>query len=280
MNEAQKFIEELTLPPTKSDAPSVYAFSLHKSGSTLLYNMLSELAGHTDMAYFSLQDQIFANGIPNNVEIPGTQNIFKENGYIYGGFRFLPTSYEIPNLCNHKKILLIRNPLDVLVSLYFSRKSSHKIPEKGKLREMWKKKREKVQNEDINDFVLNEADKHLKRMESYNQLLSDVNLRIYRYEDIIYDKKEFIHGILDFFEINVAEKKIDKVVDKHDVFPEAENESEHVRQVHPGNYKKHLAKSTIDTLNLKFGAILAAFGYLPSAKCANFILNSGDGANK
>jgi hypothetical protein len=261
MRDIEEFLNQLTLPPSTSEAPSVYAFSLHKSGSTLLFNMLSDLAPHAGLTYFSMQDQMFINGIMPNSEIPNSKLFFKPKGYLYGGFRFFPQAYKLENLNNHKKILLIRNPMDALVSMYFSRKKSHAIPKKGLLREVWLKRRESADAQDIEAFVKEKYKSHIKRIKSYKEILSQDNCVIYRYEDIIYDKLSFLKNICQQYGWVIEEKILTKIVNKYDVFPETEKEESHVRQVHPGNYKKKLSAETQQFLELEFQDILEAFGY-------------------
>ena len=273
MDEAEKFIQKLKLPTSHSEAPSVYAFSLHKSGSTLLYNMLADLAPYAGQPYFSIQDQFFVNGITPHQKVNGVERLFQPNGYLYGGFRFFPKSYDIPNIEMHKKILLIRNPLDVMVSMYFSRISSHKIPEKGKLRGIWLKKREDANKLSIDEFARGQYLTYLKRTLSYKDMLNQDNCRVFRYEDIIYSKKDFLLEVIEFYGWNIDKEIIAKVATKHDVFPDKEKQSEHVRQVHPGNYKKHLSKETQSFLEEKFTQVLQAFGYKINAKNAYQLLN-------
>lgn len=269
MNEYQNFVSNLKLPTSTSDAKSVYAFSLHKSGSTMLFNMLSEIAKYDGRKYYSLPDIAFAEGVHPRAELFGVERIFKDTGYLYGGFRHLPDTYQIPELELHKKIVLVRNPLDVLVSLYFSESKSHIVPKRGKLKDMLMKKREISLQTNINDYVIKQAEGQLKRTLTYTQVFAHSNCALYRYEDIIYNKTEFLFEICKFLGMNVSDEVITKVAKSYDVFPERESESEHIRQVHPGNYKKHLTEETQSILKEKFKTVLEAFGYLPSTKIAH-----------
>jgi len=268
MNESQKFIDELTLPLPKSDAPSVYAFSLHKSGSTLLFNMLSELSKKLDYEYFSIQDKMFEYGIPPKESLKNTEELFSDKGYVYGGFRFFPKNYSIGEYSKYKSILLVRNPLDALVSMYFSAKSSHKIPKSGILKNIWLKKREETQKQSIDEFVIASAEAHKERVMSYTELLGSECCRLFRYEDIIYDKAEFLRDIADHYAWDVPTNILSEIAKKHDIFPGTEKSSEHVRQVHPGNFKKNLQPETITYLQEIYKDVLEAFGYNPSAQSA------------
>lgn len=274
MDESQKNINELELPDSQTDAPSVYAFSLHKAGSTLLFNMLMELAPHVGYAYFSLPDQIFINGIIPTVELSETERLFKPTGYLYGGFRFYPTTYTLPNLNSYKKILLVRNPMDSLVSMYFSGKKSHLIPKKGRLRNILLKRREDVQSQDIEAFVRGRYQLHIQKMKRYKEILSQDNLMVYRYEDIIYDKLGFLKSICHFYEWDIGDGLLQDIVSRYDVFPETEHQDNHIRQVHPNNYKKQLSLELQHFVEEKFAPIMEDFGYKLSSKVANSALNN------
>jgi len=275
MSDIEEFLSQLTLPASKSEAPSVYAFSLHKSGSTLLFNMLTRLAPHADLSYFSLQDQLFAEGIHHDAKktFPLPNDLFQQKGYLFGGFRFYPDYYDIPNSQTHKKILLVRHPLDVLVSTYFSRVYSHAIPKKGALKQLWLKKRKESSEQSLESFVIDNYKPHLKRMLSYKNMLNQPNFKLYRYEDIIYSKKDFLRDIVRFYEWNIADDVLTKIANEFDIFPSKEKKNDHVRQVHPGNYKKHLSYETISALENEFEAILYAFGYKVDPKSAFQRLN-------
>ena len=85
----------LALPPAVSDRPSVFAFSLAKAGSTLLYNMLRELAPAAGLTYFSPEDALFAANVGANDRPTDIGDVFRPTGYCYGGFRQFP-AYPVP----------------------------------------------------------------------------------------------------------------------------------------------------------------------------------------
>ncbi|PHR50803.1 sulfotransferase domain-containing protein [Cycloclasticus sp.] len=276
MSDIEESLNQLTLPASKSEAPSVYAFSLHKSGSTLLFNMLARLAPYAGQPYFSLQDQLFSQGIqhnPSTAKLALPNNFFQPKGYLFGGFRFYLDLYNIPNIQEHKKILLIRHPLDVLVSTYFSEVYSHKAPKKGALVQIWQKKREHAAKQSLESFVMDEYKPLLIKILSYKNMLNQPNFKLYRYEDIIYSKKDFLRDIVRFYEWNIADDVLTKIANQFDKFPSKEKKNDHVRQVHPGNYKKHLSYETISALENEFEAILYAFGYKVDPKIAFQRLN-------
>lgn len=274
MTDYEKFISELELPPTQTDSPSVYAFSLHKSGSTLLFDMLTELAPHVGYTYFSLPNKLFSNGINPKAPLPGATKFFEDKGYVYGGFRNYPDSrsYVLPELSEFKKILLVRNPLDTLVSMYFSERKSHVIPKVGEYREIMLKQRESALNMTLDEFVRERYKSWITAIKSYVRILDQENLYIFRYEDIIYEKKTFLIDICRIFGWKADSNEIDRIASKYDVFPDKENEDQHIRQVHPGNHKKHLTDETRYFLEMKFSDVLEAFGYKVSPRLAHIRL--------
>lgn len=257
-------LQHITLPDSASNKPSCYAFSLHKSGSTLLFNILHDLAPHVDLTYFSLQDHLFQKGIRPRAQLINTESLFKETGYIYAGFRLFPKNYSVGDIKNSKKIFLMRNPLDALVSLYFSEKTSHAIPKQGQYREDMIKARKELDSVTIDDFVMSKYQAHLSRIDSYIELMKLDNIKLFRYEDIIYTKRAFVTDICSYFDWEVPEDVLHSIADKYDEFPEEENSEVHVRQVHPDNYKKHLTKQTQQILVDKFEKVFDIFGYEPS----------------
>jgi hypothetical protein len=247
--------------PGKSGLPSGFALSMHKAGSTLLFNILRGLCEIVELQFVSIMDAAFVQGfhpddLPENVS-----RIFLQQGYFYGGFRFLPKQFAIPGLEEAKKIFLIRDPRDILVSFYFSVVKSHTIPKKGKMNEAMTAFRKHYRGIPIDDFVINESDNFLENMIQYKKIFNQNNLFIYRYEDVIYKKRQWADDIVDYFGWPVEKEQILNVVNPLDIIPEVEKPNEHIRQVHPGNYLKKLKPDTINFLTEKYKPFLEMFCY-------------------
>ncbi len=252
-----------TLPKSRrEDLPSVLAFAMPKSGSVLLDRMLREVCAELKLSYVSIMEEFFRLGIPDNLFPADTANIFVGQGYCYGGFRYLPKSFEIPIIGEAKKILLVRDPRDMLVSHYFSMLKSH--PERGKAlqsSEQKMKSRELAQELAIDDYALRMAKRFLIFLQHYQHLCETEQVKVYRYEDVIYRKADWLSDICAFFDWPVAASACATIAARHDVIPSAEDEANHIRQVHPGNYKKKLQPATIEQLDAEFAATMQFFGY-------------------
>ena len=122
-------------------------------------------------------------------------------------------------------------------------------------------RRKQLSNQGINTFVMNNASM-LKS--NWNLYLSDPKIfsiaKIFRYEDIIFNKNEFAHTICDYLGIN-WDDSFDDIVKKHDIFPKMENKNNFIRKVIPGDHTEKLNRETISWLNVYFYDILTKFKY-------------------
>lgn len=245
--------------PRPGSFPSFYVFALHKSGSTLLNAMLREALDGAGVPQIALSEHAFAAGLPEN-EITNPELFIFPQGYCYRGYREFPPYLRTFDISKNRKILLVRDPRDMLVSDYFSTAFSHELPRQGVVREQLARQRDYAQNVDINDYCLSQATVYKNEFDGYHHLI-DGEIRIYRYEDVIFAKCGWLADMLAYFEINVPEQVMAAIAARHDVRPERENPGAHIRQVTPGNYRLHLNAATIDSLNRQFATELTRYGY-------------------
>lgn len=252
-----------TLPPTeRSDLESVMAFALPKAGSVLLDSMLRMACKEMQLPYVSLPEHFFRLGLPDNLIPASTSLVFVPHGYCYGGFRYFPEQYEIPILRRAKKILLVRDPRDMLVSHYFSMRSSHPAPGTELKSSVSKLPQQALANEVVIDsYVMQIAPWFKKIMGDYRKLCTETEVRIFRYEDVIYRKAEWLQEIVTYFNWPVSGDIVRTIAARNDVIPESEDETRHVRQVHPGNYKRKLKPETVEQINRLLHDEIRYFGY-------------------
>jgi hypothetical protein len=67
--------------------------------------------------------------------------------------------------------------------------------------------------------------------------------------------------MLSFLGLELPYEKVTKIADQHDLIPDKEQPDKFVRQVVPGNFKKHLSRPIIEKLNRKFKHVLSWYGY-------------------
>lgn len=247
--------------PEPADMASFFVFSLVKAGSTLLMKVIADVCKKLSIPVVDLPTHLFNLGLQPTELGDDINSIWQERGYAYVGFRLFFPSMRF-DLSKTKNILLVRDPRDMLVSLYFSLKYSHYVPElEGKGQHPLVRQRAAMQNTDINSVIHNMAPSIKKHFENYIKNLPAETTRVYRYEDIIFKKREWLEDMLHFLGIKLAKKHINVIADRHDMRPDTEDPKKHIRQVTPGNYKNHLAEETIEKLNNVFRPVLRYFHY-------------------
>ncbi len=233
-----------------------YIFAFAKSGSTLINNMVSLYANNIGRPVLSLFNQAFDQGITTSDIAEDAREYIQRDGVIYTGFRHFPCfDFDIEGC---KSILLVRDPRDMLVSLYYSITQSHAIPQKNI---SLANQRKVAQKKEIDDDVLIRAQWYVGQFGRYQQNLIDANLVTYRYEDVIYSKQEWLSHIVEFLELPYKKRLVTKVAKVFDVIPQQEMVTAHVRQVHPGNYKVKLKPETITKLNEILAEFLRCYKY-------------------
>jgi len=262
--------------PEPVEESSFFLFSLPKAGSTLLMHVMADVCKLLNIPTVDLPTKVFSLGIQPGELTEDINSLWQSRGYAYVGFRsFLPpTDFDFSTT---KNILLVRDPRDMLVSLYFSMKYSHVVPDVEEGEHPIRKQRAVLNNTDINQAVLNMAHAYRKYFKDYLEHLPTKTTRVYRYEDVVFKKKEWIEDMLDFLGLTLPASKISAIADKYDIRPDREDPQKHVRQVTPGNYKSHLSKATVEKLDDLFGPIMHYFYYdsVISLKLGGNVKDSG-----
>jgi len=259
------------LPAPTSAIPSVLSFSMAKAGSTLLYNMLTQLAPAAGAVYFSIEDYLFAHNVSPTNRPGSVGKIIRPTGYCYGGFRQYP-AFPVPILHSAKVTFLVRDPRDMITSLYFSLLRSHRIPkaterqsnEPAGAAERMLDMRERLQNTDINTFARQAIRTYLRIFEGYvaQGFARRKNIAIYRYEDVIFAKEAWVKDICEWYEWDVPISRQLEIAARFDERPDEERPAEHVRQVTPGNHRAHLTAATSATIVDALSEYMRLFGYV------------------
>jgi hypothetical protein len=254
-----------TLPPPRwrgRSKPSVLYFSLPKTGTVLLGAIMSSLARRAGLSNVSISHVLFSHGLAE-AELPDIGRLFQSTGYCYGFTGWAECAR--PLLASYSGVAIIRDPRDTLVSLYFSLRHSHPDPVvRGTLtglQQAWLAERARARTLSLDEHVLINARSYGQTLRQYGSLLGCEAIKIYRYEDVVYDKRRWLMDIADHLQWEVSERWLRALLGKVDVFPDQEDENRHIRQVHPGNYLKKLRPETIEQVNDLLREDMALFGY-------------------
>ncbi|MGB3401842.1 MAG: putative capsular polysaccharide synthesis family protein [Microcoleaceae cyanobacterium] len=248
--------------PQPAAVPSFFAFGMHKSGSVMLMSIIRDICSHLEIPLIEFEKFLYKKGIEREAVSPNLSHAFPKQGYCFSSFRVFPSYLESVDVTGLKKILLIRDPRDMIVSSYFSIKKSHPIAP-GDRGEKLDQKRKALLDTEIDDFALTQAKVIHPRMKLFQEKMStDPNWKLFRYEDIIFNKYQWVKDILAFLEFELEDETIKAIAEKYDIVPGKENESVHIRQVTPGDHKRKLQPETIEKLNQEFDLILKEHRYV------------------
>jgi hypothetical protein len=196
---------------------------------------------------------------------------FERDGYVFSGFRQLWLLHESPRFRSATKLLLIRDPRDMAVSLYFSMRNSHPLPWSGPMRTGITRAREIATDRDVSSFVCEgNADNIFVRLAAFaRQVESIPGFKVFRYEDIIWSKRAWCAEIAQHLDMDLPEDVVNRIADRHDVRPDTERPDHHIRQVKPGNYQVHLDERAVRYVETQCKAAMKFFDYAPVASQAS-----------
>jgi len=250
-------------PPPRA---SSFAFGMHKGGSTMLHTFFDIATRLSGIRSISASNILFRAGVTDEEYAldASIKDFFLDNKAVFIGFRYIPLFMlgAKGDFLNHKAIVLVRDPRDCVVSAYFSFLKSHVVHADiaaGSAQSILSE-RARHQSTTIDEYCLAEMHRFVGELHGYAYFAHE-NLRIYRYEDIIFDKRNFLAGALEYMGLDVREEAFETALQKVDVIPEAEMPDAHIRNVTPGDYKTKLKRETIEILNAEFRESLELFGY-------------------
>ncbi|HEX3430347.1 MAG TPA: sulfotransferase domain-containing protein [Rhizomicrobium sp.] len=242
---------------------SYFVFGVRKSGSSILNSIVGALAGMNDVQFIDVAGTLFKSGlrVSDWQNDTGLRELLRP-GNVYGGFRNFPVGLVAdPRFRKWRKILMVRDPRDALVSEYFSNSYSHSIPQSGSGRSAMLAERDAALRSDIQPYVLKMAPSLRRSLREYLPLIDDPTVRVIRYENRIMNKRALIDEICAFFSWSVSEVNVGHILGWSDIIPDAERPTEFIRRVRPGDYVEKLAPETIRELDVLFQEELSRLGY-------------------
>lgn len=258
---------EISFRLAKSATPPLFVMGLRKCGSTMLNQLMQEIAQLNGRHTVDLPGTFFQAG----VKFPEWQGLDLREvlrpGNIYLGFRACPSGLPSNAIfATAPRILMFRDPRDALVSQYFSDSYSHSLPtaqtrQAQRTRTEFLAKREKARTTDINDYVLQNAASMDRTFLSYADVLASPLTLALRYEEFIFQKKRLIAKILRHFGLHMSREEIDGLLAKVDIIPTSEDPTNFVRTVTPGDHRRKLTPDTIAKLDSRLKNSLALYDY-------------------
>lgn len=264
-----KFSNEMSLDKGRDKSSlgeqSILFFTAHKCASVYVGEILRSLTGSAGMIPINLESY-YAEALGksastlSNSDKERFKRLFQPSGYCYGPIR--EVEWPLPSsMAPYKILLLLRDPRDVLTSLYFSVAYSHTVVN-NQLGEKLLKNREAAQLETIDEWVMKPAQTFLKRYQFYcDELLGKPNVCFLKYEHMVSDFPDWFEQVNQFLSLdNVSQALQEKILAEAN-FEVEENINSHKRQVQPGDHKRKLKPETIAQLNSIFSEVLTSLDY-------------------
>jgi hypothetical protein len=271
--------------PKKLDK-NIIVFTTHKAGSMVLDRVLREFCEKNNVAHYSPTTET----LPFHRIFNGEDFIATRNG-CFGPLRFFVQSSALESA---KIILHLRDPRDVLTSMFFSYCFMHPgeiAPNTGY--------RKEVAEAGIDKFVLDMSDKnfacysgdygtgcrygryigsvHDRYVRYLREVVGRPNASILSYEGMVLDFPGWLRKLLAGFALDDAEETyrfmLSRIEIQNDVtrrvvrsytesiLPTNEDVFSHKRKATPGDYKEKLRPETILKLNERFREVLDVLGY-------------------
>lgn len=256
------------------DNRSIVVFTLHKSASMLIHNLCNKLSQDAGIRYVS--PNIANSGIDARVLL-NNKEIWRSLGTCFAPVRFY---VDVPNIEEYQIILHLRDPRDVLVSMYYSYCFIHKGEIQGNTGY-----RKEIADQGIDHFVLHMANEQkpkikgdygtgahvadatgnlLKRYSDYiDHILGRNNATLVKYEEMVTDFPGWLGKFVAPFPLKDKKAAVDELVAlSPQIFPaRTQDVMHHVRHITPGDHKNKLKAETIDELNHIFKDVLDALNY-------------------
>lgn len=243
--------------------PSIIFFSVEKCGSTFVNSILKKLSEHIGIGYFPLDNYSWELRFSANPQIEKELNQFLNPvGNCYGSI-LDPISCQTLEIAGYKKLLVLRDPRDLLTSLYFSMAVSHKIPTENQLyRKEFLKVKLHALRSSIDDYVVEMMPRYLEIYQYYiRAMIGNPDVVFLTYEDMVSDFDSWLDTLIGGLELNVSPQLINQIKSEADFTVDKEDIKSHKRQVTPGDHKRKLKPETIEILNSRFAGVLDAIGY-------------------
>jgi hypothetical protein len=261
----------IAIPANSSlpDLPSFFLFAFPKSGSVLVNALVRDLLAECGVPLIDLPAHLFERGILIETFQCDIATIFPLKGYCFAGFRDVPEWLIGTDVLRRaRKVVIVRDPRDMLVSLYYSVKYSHWYPagQTPQFQAVIGAMHQDAQLS-IDEFCMAYAWPYNRIFWMLRMVLCDQDALVLRYEDFIYDKVGLAKDICRWCGINIPEARIGEFAAAHGAIPNGDEPHAHIRQVHPGDHKRKLRPDTIAVLNASLANLLGAFSY-EGATCA------------
>ena len=243
---------------TEMKSQNILFFTVHKAASMFIYRICHDLAKEVGLPYYSINHNKRSRYYFDTEETDLAD--LRNWGSRHGCFAPLRYYFQVPEELTAKVILHLRDPRDVLVSLFYSEAYSHSVI-KGVF-DLDESERGELRDRGIDRYVLAMADEFNEKYQYYNRFMSLENMVFVKYEDLVLDFPKWLDEVANGFGIaeqGFRQKLLRKYRNEFNV--KRENVYSHKRKIVPGDYLEKLQPETINRLNEIFAENLKLYQY-------------------
>ena len=251
---------------SRAQDPAWFVLGVRKSGSSMFNRACRLLAKFNEVNWIDVPGTMFQANVSADRWRGRTElSALVAGGNAYGGFRDCPDAIiSDPGFVAARKVLLVRDPRDALVSEYFSNRGTHSLPPEGApggARAQMLQKRAAASAITVEDFARSDAPRMAQTLAAYARLRDDPRLLLLRYEDVVFEKGAMLDAVVAHFGWTLKPRKRDVILGWIDTFPDAEDEHAFIRKVTPGDHREKLSPATLAAIAPVLAPAMAAFGY-------------------
>ena len=232
----------------------VFVFTVHKAASLGVYEVMRVVARKEA---WSLHSANLRRATLTEPTEPGDaefyQQLIGKTGLV-GPVR-MPVQLDKNEIKQDRIILHLRDPRDVLVSMFFSWSYSHPGVDDTY--------REALREKGVNAFALNNSALLKTKYELYiSEYLSKPHTTLLRYEDFVLDRPSWLEKFLRASGVKDGIRRYDRLARKNSAEKvRREDVNSHIRKATPGDFREKLDPETINRLNDEWQDILNTLKY-------------------
>jgi Sulfotransferase domain len=180
-----------------------------------------------------------------------------------------PTYQAIPKPGRYRAFFVMRDPRDAVISWYFSARYSHALL--APIPEM----RLALQDMDLHaglKYIIDRLEEYgsFAAQRSWLDASVDVDVQLFRYEDLARDNREFLHRLLDYLEVPLPAGAFEALYNRHNFARLAlgreqgtEDINSHYRKGIVGDWRNHFDDEVTRHFRRVTGDTLERLGYEP-----------------
>ena len=229
-------------------------FTVHKAASLGVYDVMRRVASHEKWPLHSANHRKKTMTEPNGL---GDEKFFAQldgKTGLVGPIR-APVALPEDAVTNDTIIIHLRDPRDVLVSMFYSWSYSHPGVD-----EAWRKR---LIDRGVDEFVWNENTALKNKYRIYARKMATLpNATLVKYEDFVLDRPAWMHTFLSALGLDPEIPFYKKLANDNPAAKvTAEDKSQHIRKAAPGDYAEKLRPETIEKLNTNWEQMFGDLGY-------------------